>query len=93
MQYFNVFDIKKQEYFPAIDMITFCGVYGLKSVPLVNVDIDILPDSVDEMVELSKGMSIINPQIKREGIVVRSINGKSLSFKVINPEFLLKWNE
>jgi uncharacterized membrane protein len=89
---FNVFDINKQEYFPCVDMMTFCSIYELKTVPIICFD-TILPDSVDEMVEESKAMSVINSQVKREGIVVRSTDGKKLSFKVINPEFLLKWNE
>lgn len=92
---FNVFDIKKQKYFTLVDMWAFCNLYDFKIVPILN---DVfkpltLPDSVDEMVEQSKGLSVVNPKIKREGIVVRSRNGKELSFKVINPEFLLKWQE
>ena len=43
------------------------------------------------MVEYSKGCSILNNKTMREGIVVRSIEkDKFISFKVINPEFLLK---
>lgn len=51
--------------------------------------------TVQDFVDLSKGKSKINPKIKREGIVVRCIeNGKKLlSFKVINPEFLLQYEK
>ena len=44
------------------------------------------------MVELSKGKSVINPKIQREGIVAR-LKEKRFSFKIINPDFLLKFNE
>lgn len=44
------------------------------------------------MVEYSKGKSLINPDILREGIVVRNYE-KNISFKVINPEFLLKYEK
>jgi len=58
-----------------------------------------LPATVDEMVEMSKGVSELNPSVPREGIVVRSWNHipdpnhkvSKLSFKVINPDYLLKY--
>lgn len=36
-------------------------------------------------------LSITAPQIRREGIVVRSLNHR-VSFKVITPQFLLKYD-
>ena len=49
-----------------------------------------LEDTIDKCVEHAKGKSLINPEIQREGIVVRDyIN--DISFKIINPEFLLKY--
>lgn len=64
---------------------------GAKSFPKLSE----LGSTVQELVEFSKGKSVINPNVEREGIVVRCIeNGKKLlSFKVINPDFLLKYNE
>jgi len=38
---------------------------------------------------LSKGKSQMKPEIDREGIVIRAMDG-SFSFKSINPEYLLK---
>jgi hypothetical protein len=43
------------------------------------------------MVELSDGYSKINNETLREGIVVREKENSHNSFKVINPEFLLKY--
>lgn len=50
--------------------------------------------TVQDFVEYSKGKSV-EADIQREGIVIRSIvDGKKiLSFKVINPNFLLKYND
>ena len=58
-----------------------------------NCKLSDLGSTVQELVEFSKGKSAINPKVEREGIVVRCIeNGKKLlSFKVINPNFLLKY--
>lgn len=56
--------------------------------------------SVDELVTLSIGKSQLHPQTEREGIVVRTAIsekwtdlGSRLSFKVISPKFLLKYDE
>jgi hypothetical protein len=51
-------------------------------------------------VAFSEGASSLNPRIQREGIVLRPFAeeydedlGGRLSFKVINPRFLLKYDE
>jgi hypothetical protein len=49
-----------------------------------------LSNSVDKMIELSMGSSTLRKESLREGIVVREILNSHISFKVINPEFLLK---
>jgi hypothetical protein len=52
------------------------------------------------LVVCSEGASRLNPQIQREGIVLRPLVeeydedvGGRLSFKVINPKFLMKYDE
>lgn len=57
---------------------------GLQVVPLLSFGK--LPTTVNEIVEMSKGKSLLNKNINREGIVCRCDN---ISFKVINPDFLL----
>jgi hypothetical protein len=64
--------------------------YGIKFVPILNVNFK-LKNSIKEMVEHAKGKSTLLP-ILREGIVLRNYE-KSISFKVINPDFLLKNEE
>lgn len=63
---------------------------GLKAVPLVSRNFR-LKDTIAECVEMAKGKSVLK-DIQREGIVVRN-NEKGLSFKIINPDFLLKYEE
>jgi len=52
--------------------------------------------TIDELVEHSKGMSLLNPSTPREGLVIRAMVEQEdprigrLSFKVINPDFLLR---
>ncbi len=70
----------------------FCDDNNLNCVPLVKIcDLAELGSTVQELVEFSKGKSLINPDIEREGVVIRCIKDgkKILSFKVINPNFLL----
>jgi hypothetical protein len=49
---------------------------------------------------MAEGVSILNPKVQREGIVLRPMTeeyepeiGGRLSFKAINPQFLLKYDE
>jgi len=90
---FNVFDIDEHVFFGLDDMKSFCEEYGFDMVPLLNVFV--LDHTVDELVEMSKGKSVLGNNSKREGIVIRSTEGdrERFSFKVINPDFLLKHNE
>jgi RNA ligase (TIGR02306 family) len=60
----------------------------------------VLKHSIDELVALAEGPSVLNPKAQREGIVLRPLVeehdedvGGRLSFKVINPKFLLKYDE
>lgn len=64
--------------------------FGIKSVPILDVNFKLKP-TIKEMVEYAKGKSTLLP-IDREGIVVRNYE-KNISFKVINPDFLLKNDE
>jgi hypothetical protein len=64
--------------------------HGLQAVPRLEYNFK-LRDSIHEVVEYAKGQSTLL-DIPREGIVVRNYD-KKLSFKVINPLFLLKYNE
>lgn len=95
---FNIFDIDTKRYLNLDAMKEVCNTLKLKMVPVVN-DNFILNHSIDELVELSKGNSVLYKR-KREGIVLRPVddcNGKHecsmISFKAINSDFLLENNE
>lgn len=61
--------------------------YGIRSVPIVEEG-KTLPDTIAELVEYSKGYSVVRNGQKREGVVMRNVKN-NISFKVINPDFLL----
>ena len=70
------------------EMVKFCYKYGLGTVPILDLDY-ILPDTVDNMLRYATGPSMLNPQVLREGVVVRSKDGKQ-SFKAVSPEYLIR---
>jgi RNA ligase (TIGR02306 family) len=105
-RFFNVFDIDKYEYYACDDFIvTIVHELGLETVPILDIHYKLI-NNIDELVTLSIDKSVLNSQVQREGIVLRPIDEKCdiaaghalgsngrVSFKVINPQFLLKYDE
>lgn len=97
---FNVFDIDLQKYLtlPCVEsnLPELCD--ALEFVPVVALDVE-LPQTVDEIVKMAEEKSKLNPEVEREGLVFRpneegiDIELGRLSFKAINPKFLLKHDE
>lgn len=76
------------------DMKNFCNYQRLHIVPFIKkCKLSELGNTVDDLIKFSEGRSKINPDIQREGIVVRCIEDrkKMFSFKVVNPKYLLKY--
>lgn len=65
--------------------------FGIKAVPIVEEGKE-LPETIAELVEYSKGNSVVRKAQKREGVVMRNVQ-RDISFKVINPDFLLAEKE
>ncbi|MBM3236638.1 RNA ligase (ATP) [Candidatus Poribacteria bacterium] len=93
---FSVFDIDNYKYADFKEFTEFALKYGFDTVPILNTEY-VLNNTVEELVELSKGMSKLNEEIQREGIVMRTLiecqdeELGRLSFKVVNPEYLLMY--
>lgn len=98
LRFFNVYDISNGAFFNHHAMLHLLTELELDGVP--DLGVLTLNHTVDEMVALAEGTSMLNRQVQREGIVLRPLieqdepvlNGR-LSFKVINPKFLLKYDE
>jgi len=73
-----------------LDVISYFGLPCIKTVPVAKLNFA-LGNTIPETVELAKGKSQL-ADIEREGIVVRN-HEKNISFKIINPDFLLKHEE
>jgi hypothetical protein len=95
---FNVLDVGSYRLLDHGDMLAVLAGMGLEPVPQLGAIV--LGHTVDELVAFSEGMSALNPAAQREGVVLRppveeqdaDVGGR-LSFKVINPRFLLKYDE
>ena len=69
---------------------SICNQHGINFVPILATDY-VLPDTVNEVLEYAHGKSKLGETL-REGIVFRSKDGKQ-SFKAVDPQFLLKYDE
>lgn len=63
--------------------------WGMKWVPILG-EVQ-MPDTMEELKILATGKSKVNPDVMREGIVYRSLDGSD-SFKNVSREYLLKHN-
>lgn len=63
--------------------------WGMKWVPILG-EVQ-LPDTMEELKDLATGKSVVNPNVMREGLVYRSLDGSD-SFKNVSREYLLKHN-
>jgi RNA ligase (TIGR02306 family) len=98
LRIFNVINLDTGRLVDHIDMLIILSETGLEGVPQFGTLV--LDHSVDELVALAAGPSVLNPRVLREGIILRPLTeeqdpdfGDRLSFKVINPSFLLKYDE
>ncbi len=100
VRFFNAFDIDRYCYLDCEDFKTTMEALKLPTVPILSENF-ILHDNIEELVKLSTDKSSINPKVWREGIVIRPLTEKMdlemasgfgngrVSFKVVNPEYLI----
>ncbi len=101
---FSITDRATGKYVPFSVFMNITASTSLPTVPILGVysHLSIIGTTVDALVDYSKGESKMAKGVKREGVVIRSVTGEpynvrcigtNFSFKVINPEFLLKYEE
>lgn len=95
---FNVLDVDAYRLLDRDEGLKLLEAIGLEPVPQLGTLV--LDHAVDRLVAFSEGPSALNPKVQREGVVLRpaveesdeDVGGR-LSFKVVNPRFLLKYDE
>ncbi len=91
---FNVYLLKENRFMGYGEMEWLSNYLGCKIVPRLELPKEDPPTIVQTWIEYSKGNSLINSNVLREGIVIRSNNlNKKESIKIINPDFLLKYDK
>jgi RNA ligase (TIGR02306 family) len=98
LRVFSVLNVGTYQLLDHGDSLDVIRELGLEGVPQLGTLV--LNHSVDELIALAEGTSLLNPKTQREGIVLRpqveefdeDLGGR-LSFKAINPKFLLKYDE
>lgn len=64
---------------------------GMKWVPILDIDYR-MPDNMEDFKKYADGKSVVNPKVKREGVVLRNPKD-DFSFKNVSREYLLKHNQ
>lgn len=95
--FFNIFDIDAYKYLDFTDFKAMMGGLDLKTVPILETDY-VLTNDIPTLVEKAIGKSVLKNEVHREGIVIRPLIEKQdmigrVSFKSINPDFLLKYQD
>ena len=98
LRVFNVLDVGASRLLDREAQLAEVARLGLEPVPQLGMLV--LDHTVDALVAFAEGKSTLHPQVEREGVVLRpaveeydeTIGGR-LSFKAINPKFLLKYDE
>lgn len=85
---FNIFDLESYAYLEKKEVAELCEQLELEQVPfLENRE---LPETIDELLSLAEGKSVLNDQTEREGLVwVHGSDQDRISFKTISNLFLV----
>lgn len=85
---FEMYDIDKQQRLGSQERLALVEQLGLKHAPVLTFDAD-TPMTLENVLAIADGPSVLNPSAMREGLVFKSLDG-SMSFKAISNEWLLK---
>ena len=85
---YDVYNIMTGEYLLPFDRVKLIESMGLIHVPILASEINLVSESIDEILKFAEGSSILNSKIDREGIVFKEARG-GFTFKAISNRYLL----
>ena len=89
---YDIYDINDGRYYTPAERQTFVAEYKLNHCPVLHSNTELI-DSVESLLKLAEGKSVMGTVgCEREGLVFKC-NEKSVSFKAISNRFLLKGGE
>lgn len=87
---FNFIDSRNGRWISTLGKVIIESM-GMKWVPILDEDYYIC-DNMEEFKQYADGKSVVNPNVKREGVVLRNPKN-DFSFKNVSREYLLKHNQ
>ena len=87
---FNFIDSENGRW-PSYNGSCLLAKYGIKWVPILDTNF-MMPNDMEEFKQMATAPSVINPEVMREGIVLRD-SATDFSFKNVSREYLLKHNQ
>lgn len=84
---FNFIDSDRGRW-PSYDSSCLLAKYGIKWVPILDTNF-MMPNDMEEFKQMATAPSVVNPDVMREGIVLRDPT-TDFSFKNVSREYLLK---
>jgi RNA ligase (TIGR02306 family) len=89
---FDLYDVATNSYATSEDRLQMVQDLGLLHVP-VHKNIVKFTGTFEQLIQSANGKSFINPEVKREGIVMKSVTDPNFTFKVVSNEWLLEYKE
>jgi len=105
VKFFSAYDIDHRSYLSFQELKKLLEDLSLEMVPVISTDY-LLENDINSIIKMATIKSLVNPAAWAEGIVIRpleeiydvfllneNLSDGRLSFKAINPEFLIKYGE
>lgn len=88
---FDIFDIDKQAYLSPAETQKLIKELGLTSAPVISYNMCLNGKSLEEILEMADGQSVIGTiGCLREGLVFKANSNKRISFKSVSRKYLAK---
>lgn len=87
---FNFIDSKRGRY-PSTEGRIIIETMNMRWVPILDYEYH-MPDNMEDFKKYADGKSMVNPKVKREGVVLRNPKD-DFSFKNVSRDYLLKHNQ
>ena len=86
---YSVVDIDTYKYLTPTERRALCEELDIPHVPTIATELDLDQfETVEDIVAYADGMSVLNPAVRREGLVFKSTDGSRM-FKAVSNKYLL----
>jgi RNA ligase (TIGR02306 family) len=86
---YSIYDVKEGEYLSPLARPLLTQHLGLRHVPVITADAKIQDLSVQQILSMADGASVLNPTKLREGLVFKALDSQA-HWKAVSNQYLLK---